>query len=91
MTKKIILAVIVVLLGLAVGLFVFKTELGHWSLFQKLQDLGEPYQEILEMRFIDDLSPKEISAVLGVSENVVSVRIHRGMNKLRQLTEKELD
>ena len=42
------------------------------------------------MRFIDELSPKEIAAILGVSENVVSVRIHRGIKKLRQLVEKEL-
>ena len=57
---------------------------------QKLRLLDESYRDIVQMRFIDDLSPKEISAVLGVSENVVSVRIYRGMNKLRQLTEKEL-
>ncbi|OGM97678.1 MAG: hypothetical protein A2735_03710 [Candidatus Yanofskybacteria bacterium RIFCSPHIGHO2_01_FULL_41_21] len=61
------------------------------GIVQKLKLLDESYRNIVQMRFIDDLSPKEISAVLGVSENVVSVRIHRGMNKLRQLTEKELD
>ena len=56
---------------------------------QKLKILDESYRNIVQMRFIDDLSLKEISSALGVSENVVSVRIHRGMKKLRQLIEKE--
>lgn len=60
------------------------------DIIQKLGLLDESHREIMQMRFIDDLSPKEISAVLGVSENVVSVRIHRGINKLRQLVEKGL-
>ena len=60
------------------------------DIVQKLRLLDESYRDIMQMRFIDDLSPKEISVVLGVSENVVSVRIHRGMNKLRQLVEKGL-
>ena len=60
------------------------------DIVQKLRMLDESYRDIMQMRFVDDLSPKEISAVLGVSENVVSVRIHRGTNKLRQLVEKGL-
>lgn len=60
------------------------------DIVQKLRLLDESYRDIIQMRFIDDLSPKEISTALGVSENVVSVRIHRGINKLRQLMEKGL-
>ena len=52
---------------------------------QKLVLLEQPERDVLEMRFIDDLSPGEIASVLGVSENVISVRIHRGVKKLRQL------
>ena len=37
------------------------------------------------MRYIDELSPREIAAVLGVIENVVSVRIHRGIQRLNVL------
>lgn len=55
------------------------------DIVQKLAMLDAAHRDIVQMRFIDDLSPKEISAVLGVSENVVSVRIHRGMNKLKEL------
>lgn len=60
------------------------------EIIQKLVLLDESQRDIIQMRFIDDLSLKEISSALGVSENVVSVRIHRGVNKLRELVEKGL-
>ena len=48
--------------------------------------LLEPlYQQIIYMRFVEDLKPKEIAEVLGVSSNVISVRIVRGLQKLREL------
>jgi DNA-directed RNA polymerase specialized sigma24 family protein len=37
------------------------------------------------MRFIDDLSVGEIAEMLSVTQNVVSVRIHRALAKLREL------
>ncbi|MBI4359558.1 MAG: sigma-70 family RNA polymerase sigma factor [Candidatus Jacksonbacteria bacterium] len=51
----------------------------------ELKKLDEPYREAVTMRFIDGFSPKEIAAFLGETENVVSVRIHRGVAKLRAL------
>src|SRR3989344_1066279 len=59
------------------------------EIIQKLESWEEPYRSVILMRFIDDLSPKEISVILGISENAVSVRIHRGMAQLRQLAQKE--
>lgn len=50
-----------------------------------LKQVDEPYRTAVIMRFIDELSPKEIAASLGVSANVVSVRISRGLDKLRTL------
>jgi RNA polymerase sigma-70 factor (ECF subfamily) len=52
-----------------------------------LKDVGEKYRDVIIMRFIDDLSIKEISDVTGESENNISVRLHRGMEKLRELHE----
>lgn len=49
---------------------------------ESMQKLEEPYRTVLVMRFIDGLSPTEIAAILKVSENVISVRIHRGLEKL---------
>lgn len=48
----------------------------------QLKKLPDLYREALTMRYIDGLSPKEIAGMLGESENVVSVRIHRGLKKL---------
>jgi RNA polymerase sigma-70 factor (ECF subfamily) len=47
--------------------------------------LPEQYRAVVVMRYVDGLSPQEIAESLGESENTVSVRIHRGMRKLRDL------
>lgn len=52
--------------------------------------LPEPYQEALLLCYVEGLTPREIANILGESENVVSVRIHRGLKKLRALLEKEM-
>ena len=53
-----------------------------------LKSLDPMYRQVITMRFMDSLSPKEIAQVLEVSENVVSVRLHRGIERLRQLSQK---
>ena len=50
-----------------------------------IDELDETYRDILLMRFIEDLPPQDIARISGLSENVVSVRIHRGVEKLRTL------
>lgn len=47
--------------------------------------LAPPYSEVLFMRYVEDLAVKEIAEILGETENAVSVRLHRGREKLRQL------
>ncbi len=49
---------------------------------ESMRKLDEPYRTALVMRFVDGLPPAEIAKVLGVSQNVISVRIHRGLEKL---------
>lgn len=53
-----------------------------------LQELPLVYREVLTFRFVDGLGPKEISELIEESENVVSVRIHRGLKTLRDMIEK---
>lgn len=48
-----------------------------------LQSLDPLYREIMILRYVNSLSPKEIAIITGLSENVVSVRIHRALEKLR--------
>ncbi len=57
--------------------------------FELLAELPEAYQEIITLRFVDQLGPKEISELIEESENVVSVRLHRGLKQLRDLLEKK--
>lgn len=54
-----------------------------------LSGLDEIYRTAITMRYMDELSPSEIAKALGVSENVVSVRIHRGIEKLKAMMDKE--
>jgi len=57
---------------------------------EALTRLDEPYRESVTMRYVDGLSPQEIAKITGESENVISVRVHRGLKKLKDmLTEKE--
>jgi len=48
-----------------------------------LHDMPPVYKEVLVLRFIDGLGPKEISELIEETENVVSVRIHRGLKLLK--------
>lgn len=50
-----------------------------------LPELSPAYREIITLRYIDGLEIAEIAELLGVSENVVSVRIFRALAKLRAL------
>ncbi len=51
--------------------------------FQFVAELPPQYKEVVVLRFVDGLGPKEISQLIEVSENVVSVRLHRGLQALR--------
>lgn len=54
-----------------------------------LQELAEPYREAVTLRYVDGLSPQEIASMIDESENVVSVRVHRGLKKLKALLDDE--
>lgn len=47
--------------------------------------LDEPSREVLTLRFVEGLSPKEIALLTGESANAVSVRLNRAMKKMRTL------
>ena len=53
-----------------------------------IYQLDEKYREAVLMRYIDELSPKEIAEITGDSENNISVRIHRGLQQLRDILNK---
>lgn len=55
-------------------------------LLEKIRELEDTYQEVVYLRFVEGLKPKEIGEMLGESANTVSVRITRGIQALRDLT-----
>ena len=52
-----------------------------------LARLPEKYQKVMRMKYMQDLTLKEISLITGKSKNTVSVQLHRGLIKLRLLYE----
>lgn len=55
-------------------------------LINKIQELPKSYQQIIYLRYVEDMSPEEISKILGISTNATSVRIHRGIEELKKIT-----
>lgn len=52
---------------------------------KRLDELDDIYKEVLLLRFVEGLKVGEIAALLGETENVISVRIHRARAKLKTL------
>lgn len=52
-----------------------------------IQRLPEKYQKVIHMRYVRDLSLKEIALVTGQTTNATAVQIHRGLEKLKLLYE----
>lgn len=59
--------------------------------FVLLETLPDEYREVLILRFVDQLGPREISELIEETENTISVRIHRGLKLLRTIMEKEAE
>jgi len=58
--------------------------------FSLLATLPDVYREVLILRFVDELGPREISTLIEETENVVSVRIHRALKLLRDKMHNEI-
>jgi RNA polymerase sigma-70 factor (ECF subfamily) len=54
-----------------------------------IHEIPDVYREVITLRFVDGLGPKEIAILIEETENVVSVRIHRGIKLLRELIEEK--
>jgi RNA polymerase sigma-70 factor, ECF subfamily len=53
--------------------------------FSLIQLLPKKYQKIVRMRYVQDLSLKEMSLITGQTKNALAVQTHRGLGKLRLL------
>ena len=59
------------------------------GILRLLKTLDEPTRHLVTLRFVDGFGPKEIAAVLGETENAVSVRLHRAVAMLRKTVNAE--
>ena len=57
--------------------------------FEVVQEMPDTYKEVIILKFVDGLGPKEMAVLLEESENVISVRLHRGLKVLRQMIEEK--
>lgn len=55
--------------------------------FELLEELPDEYKEVILLRYVDQLGPIEISELIEETQNVISVRLHRGLKMLRQKIE----
>jgi RNA polymerase sigma-70 factor (ECF subfamily) len=60
-------------------------------IIKEISKLPKIEQEVLVLRFSDELSYKEISDVVGITPSHVGVKIHDGLQAIRGIILKELD
>lgn len=54
------------------------------EILRNMQKLAAGDAEVLVMRYVDGLEPRDIAEILGESANTVSVRINRATNRLKE-------
>ena len=54
-----------------------------------IQRLPVAYQKVMRMRYVQDLSLKEMALITGQSRNAIAVQAHRGLEKLKLLYKQE--
>ena len=50
-----------------------------------IKQLPIKYQTVIRMRYVQDLSLKEMALLTGQSKNTMAVQVHRGLEKLKEL------
>lgn len=63
-----------------------ETAEAHSELRHAIAKLPASFREVIELRYVEGYSPKEIAEILGISQSLVSVRIFRGQQLLKKHT-----
>lgn len=61
-----------------------ETDAAYHEALGAILALEEPYRDVVYLRYVEEIPPREVAEVLGESVNAVSIRITRGMKKLRE-------
>jgi RNA polymerase sigma-70 factor (ECF subfamily) len=51
----------------------------------KINSLEDMYRDAVFMKYVEDMSVKDIAIALNETENNISVRIHRGLKKIKEI------
>lgn len=62
-----------------------KNKIDADKILEIIGQIPPPYQTVIIMRYVDELSIQEIAGILGDTENSISVKIHRGISHIRKL------
>ncbi len=65
--------------------FAVPTKIEMEAVRQAMKQLKPDYEDIIILRFIEDLSLKETASILGKTEGAVKLMQHRAMNELKAL------
>lgn len=65
------------------------TEDGYANLVGCVRRLNDTYREVCDLKFVGGYRDKEIAEILGIPENTVGVRIHRGRKQLIAMLKEE--
>lgn len=60
-----------------------KDEIDAKDAIKVLANIKSDYREVLELRYLNDFSIKETAKILSISENLVSVRLNRALQELK--------
>jgi RNA polymerase sigma-70 factor (ECF subfamily) len=55
------------------------------KVYEKLKKIKKEYQEIIILRFVEDLEYEEIAVILGRKENNIRVLVHRAIDNLKKI------
>ncbi len=58
------------------------------KIVQSLKKLKQEYQEVVTLRYIDELEVEEIAEITGKGKVAIRVTLHRALKKLKELNEK---
>ncbi|MBN2016303.1 sigma-70 family RNA polymerase sigma factor [Candidatus Dojkabacteria bacterium] len=58
-------------------------------ILEALKKLPKQYQEILSLKFFEELSNEEMAEVLGCKKETLAVKLHRSLKAFKKILEKE--
>lgn len=57
------------------------------TLLQQIKKLKQEYQEVVTLRYVDELTIEEIAEIIGKGQIAVRVTLHRALKKLKAIVE----